>query len=129
MKQIDRLVEYFKTKGLKTHFSIERKVGFGSGYINKQKQREGEISQKSLELVVKSCPDLNIKWLLTGDGEMLHSKEWNMHYASVVTEPGTNYGTNWKELYITTLQEYVLLQNKYTQLLEELNSKKRAKAS
>ncbi len=120
MKQIDRLIEYFLTKGFKSHHSIERKIGFGSGYISKQKQRGGELSQKSIASIVKACPDLNINWLLTGQGDMLHSKDWNDKYAAEIgaNDPSVPYGPNWKEKYLQLLEKHNELLEKYTELLE-----------
>lgn len=73
IQQIDRLIEYFKTKKILTHKNIENFMGFGGGFINKVKQRNGNLSSRVLSAVIDKCPDLNPEWLLYGQGSMLRA--------------------------------------------------------
>lgn len=49
--------------------AFEMKVGWSNGYINNTKN----ISADKLLSVIKEYPQLNISWLITGEGEMLKS--------------------------------------------------------
>lgn len=62
-----RLLSYLKAKGVnKSEFG--RSIGVSSAYISSMRK---SISPEKLELISKEYPDLNIAWLLTGEGEML----------------------------------------------------------
>lgn len=39
--------------------------------LNRQIRGKSTISAEAIEVVAKNIPDLNIEWLLTGEGEML----------------------------------------------------------
>ena len=73
VKQIDRLIEYFQTKGVLNNTTIENYMGFSKGFINKQKQREGQLGTKTVTIINQKCPDLNPEWLLYGQGSMLRA--------------------------------------------------------
>lgn len=65
----DRLKQYLSYRGL-GEGKFEQLVGVSNGYVTKIGKSIG--SDKQL-LIRKACPDLNIDWLLTGEGEMLLS--------------------------------------------------------
>lgn len=64
----DRLITYIESKEIKkSHF--EKNIGVSNGYINSLKDSP---SAEKLELISKKYLDLNISWLLTGEGTMLN---------------------------------------------------------
>ena len=68
MKVKDRLITYIESKEIKkSHF--EKNIGVSNGYINSLKDSP---SAEKLELISKKYLDLNISWLLTGEGTMLN---------------------------------------------------------
>lgn len=70
MKAINRLYQYIEYKGFKpTNF--EREIGLSSGYLSKQKGRSADIGETIVIKINENCPELNLLWLLTGEGEML----------------------------------------------------------
>ena len=76
MKLIDRLYEYFELKGVKPT-ALEKKIGLGNGYLGKQHKRGGDFGSEIIEKIVYEFPDLNIDWLLTGRGTMVHNPTHN----------------------------------------------------
>lgn len=63
----ERLTAYLKYKGInKSEFG--RMVGVSNAYISSIRK---SIQPDKTEKIAASFPDLNIAWLITGDGEML----------------------------------------------------------
>ena len=69
MKPIERISVYLKFKNISPH-SFERKVGLSNGYFAKQK-KNGSMGSNILEKIHHQYKMLDIKWILTGEGEML----------------------------------------------------------
>lgn len=62
-----RLTLFIKNKGL-SQGKFESIAGLSNGYINNVK---GSIGANSLQKIFRAFPELNQKWLLSGEGEML----------------------------------------------------------
>ena len=69
-KKYDRLANYAKIKGL-TLAKISREVGISSGLLSKGAKDNADISDSVCLKVSEYFTDLNKKWLMTGQGEML----------------------------------------------------------
>ena len=67
----DRLLIYIKYLGI-GQSKFEKLCGLSNGYINNSK---GNFGSAKIEDILKACDDLNRSWLLTGEGEMLKSKD------------------------------------------------------
>ena len=63
----DRLLEFCNIKGIRPG-RFERESGLSNGYLSKLRH---EPSRDKLEQIIRAYPDLNIAWLLTGEGSML----------------------------------------------------------
>ena len=64
----DRLVEYLDYKGInKNRFS--KTIGVSPAYVNSIRK---SIQPDKIKSIAVSFPDLNIEWLLTGEGEMVN---------------------------------------------------------
>lgn len=73
----ERLTEYLKAKRIsKSEFG--KVVGVSNAYVSAIRKT---ISTEKIQSIAASYPDLNIEWLLTGEGEMLKTQSAN----SVVT--------------------------------------------
>lgn len=60
---------YLKSKGIPLYKFLES-IGKSNGYLNSTRN----FSSETLEDIVKLYPDLNLDWLLTGEGEMLNTQ-------------------------------------------------------
>lgn len=67
----DRLLIYIKYLGI-GQSKFEKLCGLSNGYINNSK---GNFGSAKIEDILKACDDLNRSWLLTGEGDMLKSKD------------------------------------------------------
>ncbi|WP_099146674.1 helix-turn-helix transcriptional regulator [Bacteroides sp. KFT8] len=84
----ERFIEYLKIKGI-GQTSFEESSGLSRGAIS---QKSG-FSANSIEKIAIACPDLNLDWLITGNGEILKSSHTNiiakapMEYGKEQTRP------------------------------------------
>lgn len=70
MRVIDRLNQYLEAKRI-TAYAFERACGVANGYLGKQLKGKGSIGSDILEKISQEYPDLNLVWLITGQGKML----------------------------------------------------------
>lgn len=74
----DRLASFLKYKG-KGQTAFEQEAGLSRGYVQKASDNMGyKIKSK----ISENCPELNMDWLLTGEGDMLREEP----HVSEVTE-------------------------------------------
>lgn len=66
----ERLIIFIKKNGLSQR-RFEETVGISNGYVNSLRHAP---SATKLQMIIDAFPQLNEKWLLTGDGEMLKSE-------------------------------------------------------
>lgn len=77
----DRLAFFLKQKG-KGQTAFEKDAGLGRGYV---KNASDNMGSKVMSKIKNQCPDLNIDWLLTGEGSML-VEEANKEAPAVASE-------------------------------------------
>jgi hypothetical protein len=70
MKPIERIAIYLQYKTISPH-SFERNINLSNGYYAKQLKNLGSVGSDILIKVHNHYPDLNILWVLTGDGQMI----------------------------------------------------------
>ncbi|TZF84551.1 hypothetical protein FW774_06070 [Pedobacter sp. BS3] len=64
--QSDRLIQYIEYKGYSFR-KAERLLGLGNGTIGKLK---GELKPIIVDAIVNTFPDINRRWLETGEGDL-----------------------------------------------------------
>src|SRR2546430_13843559 len=75
-RPIDRLAKYLDFIGILPSI-FEKKAGISNGYILNNKVRKGGIGSEILDKIHKTYPELNILWLISGEGEMVVKKIGN----------------------------------------------------
>ena len=70
MKAIERISEYLNFKIITPH-KFEQTVKLSNGYFQKQLRNNGSSGSDILIKVSEKYEDLNILWVLTGEGNML----------------------------------------------------------
>ncbi|WP_109829831.1 hypothetical protein [Reichenbachiella versicolor] len=70
MSIASRLLEFADSKGLKNS-AFESDIGVKPGYLKAQIRRESEIGPKILQNAVAKYPEINLRWLITGEGTMI----------------------------------------------------------
>ena len=84
----DRIKLFLKEHGISQR-KFEIAIGKSNGYVNNIVKT---ISADALNSIAKAYPELNTEWLLTGEGEMLKSKQdENKEVPYLVTNSGTKY--------------------------------------
>jgi hypothetical protein len=73
-KTIDRLMQFIKYAGLSAR-QFDMSIGAGNGYTLRMKKNNASIGSDVIENIIKTYPQLNVVWLLTGEGEMLKADE------------------------------------------------------
>ena len=79
-----RILQFLEYKGV-SKYSIEKKIG-SNGFLSTGK----EIQSDKLRLLHEQFPELNLVWVITGEGDMLNQP--NANKSSTVNEPPTHYG-------------------------------------
>lgn len=74
MTAIERLFQYLDYKQIKpTRF--EKNIGLSNGYLGVQYRRKADIGSSIVLKIVEYCRDLDIEWLMTGEGQMIKNLE------------------------------------------------------
>ncbi|HMB63017.1 MAG TPA: hypothetical protein VKN36_08095 [Eudoraea sp.] len=74
LKTIDRLMQFIKYAGLSAR-QFDISIGAGNGYTLRMKKNNASIGSDVIENIIKTYPQLNVVWLLTGEGNMLKQEE------------------------------------------------------
>ena len=82
-----RLGEYLKYKRIRIHI-LEDKIGASRSTLSRPIKGGKNIGSQFLEKVLIHCEDLNAKWLMTGQGEMINTYEM----VNQASDPGKPYG-------------------------------------
>ncbi len=68
METTNNIKNYLKRKGIPLYKFLES-IGKSNGYLNSTKN----FSLETIEDIINLYPDLNLEWLITGEGEMIKS--------------------------------------------------------
>lgn len=74
LKTVDRLMIFIKESGLSAR-KFDLSIGASNGYTLRMSKKRASIGSDVIERILKIYPDLNVVWLLTGEGHMLKSQE------------------------------------------------------
>jgi|WetSurMetagenome_2_1015567.scaffolds.fasta_scaffold18593_5 hypothetical protein len=110
-----RLKEYIDSKGISIS-KFEKSIGMSNASFGKSLKSGGTIGADKLEIILNHYPDINLEWLVTGNGEMLKSTS--------EIPPGLNKSSECEkckanERLINALQETIESQRKLICRLEE----------
>jgi len=120
MTHKEKILRFAATTGLnKTKFC--KKCGLSNGYLDSK----GSITTDKLVLILENFSELNVRWLLFDEGEMIKNKPYpETKVLNQVSEP--DYKTDYKDRYIEVLEENRNLQTKVINLLEINSSFKKS---
>lgn len=72
MRLIDRLALFLEKEGI-SDYKFQKVIGVSNGYLDKTKQGTRGIGSDILEKIRVAYPQLNIIWLLSGEGSMYNT--------------------------------------------------------
>ena len=96
MKTIERIAMYLQFRAITPH-SFERKIHLSNGYFSKQTKNLGSVGSDILVKIHDSYPELNMLWVLTGEGKMI-LEEVEMMPDQKVEDFGVRYTSENKRL-------------------------------
>ena len=107
MRVVDRLQEYLVRKNISPYI-FEKNCNIANGYLNKQTKGKGTIGSAIINKIREKYKDLNITWLLTGEGQMLASHFYvQTDQVSTLAENEAVYET--QQHTIKSLREKILI--------------------
>ena len=71
LKTVDRLMQFIKYVGLSAR-QFDLSIGASNGYTLRMKKNSASIGSDVIENIIQKYPQLNLIWLITGEGEMLN---------------------------------------------------------
>jgi len=94
MKPIERIAIFIHFKKILPH-AFEQKIELSNGYFSKQLKHLGSVGSDILIRIHHTYTDLDILWVLTGEGQMLKEEVLhNEHIDNSIIEDFTNKYTN-----------------------------------
>jgi hypothetical protein len=96
MKTIERIAMYLQFRAITPH-SFERKIHLSNGYFSKQTKNLGSVGSDILVKIHDSYPELNMLWVLTGEGKMI-LEEAEMAQDATSQDFGIRYASENKRL-------------------------------
>jgi DNA-binding HxlR family transcriptional regulator len=102
MKPIERIAIYIHFKKISPH-AFEKKIELSNGYFSKQLKHLGSVGSDILIRIHHTYTDLDILWVLTGEGQMLieamlHSQQIDNSILEDFTNKYTNENKKLKKL-------------------------------
>ncbi len=73
LKTIDRLMQFIQHAGLSAR-QFDLSIGASNGYTLRMKKNNASVGSDVIENILRVYPQLNVVWLLTGEGTMLKTK-------------------------------------------------------
>ncbi len=71
---VDRIQDFIQQKGLSMR-SFELQAGLANGVISTALKKKRDISWDSVSKIIETYKEIDIEWLITGQGEMFKSEE------------------------------------------------------
>jgi hypothetical protein len=94
MKPIERISLFIHFKKITPH-AFEQKIDLSNGYFSKQLKHLGSVGSDILIKIYQSYPELDILWILTGEGQMLKdAARQSQHIDDIILEDFTNKYTS-----------------------------------
>jgi hypothetical protein len=88
---------YLKYRSITPH-SFEKKILLSNGYFSKQLKNQGSVGSDILIKIHTQYIDLNILWVLTGEGQMIQEQLARQHETMQVDEFTMKYESENRKL-------------------------------
>ena len=118
MSLSERLFNFIKHKGYSIN-GFEKEIGVSTGMIAKAVKDDRSIGTDKLLKIFLKCPDINLHWLITGEGLMYRNESDN----TILQEPSALYNMKHQ----SRLEQDVERYTKEIDMLYKLLEKEQAK--
>lgn len=116
MKAIERIAIYIHFRTISPH-AFEKKIDLSNGYLSKQLKHFGSVGSDILIKIHCAYPELDILWVLTGEGQMLRAADTTTHPTS------SNLVEDFTNKYTTDNKKLRSLENDFDKLQKSLSDK------
>lgn len=118
MKPIERISLYLQFRKISPH-AFEKKIKLSNGYFSKQLRHLGSVGSDILIKIHFAYPELDILWILIGEGQMImkESRASHVSQSNVVEDISSRYSTENKKM--------KLLENDFDKLQIALRDKEK----
>lgn len=115
----ERFYEFMQHMQLRARW-VEQECGLSNGYLGKQRKNKGSFGGIVLHKIEKRFPELNMTWLLSGEGFMFNTKYREVSFDNLTTveENSVSYGP-------INIQMIQLLKKQVVQLEAALEDKQK----
>ena len=118
MKPIERIEIFMHFKKISPH-AFEQKIDLSNGYFSKQLKNLGSVGSDILIKIYLAYPELDILWILTGEGQMLKlAEQESQQIDDIILEDFTNK-------YISENKKLKKLENDFDKLQTSLTDKEK----
>ncbi len=118
MKPIERIAMYLQFKTISPH-AFEKKIKLSNGYFSKQLKHLGSVGSDILMKIHLAYPELDILWILTGEGQMLKET------TSPTQALNTNLVEDFTNKYTTENKRLKILESDFDKLQTALKDKEK----
>lgn len=118
MKPIERIAMYLQFKTISPH-AFEKKIKLSNGYFSKQLKHLGSVGSDILMKIHLAYPELDILWILTGEGQMLKET------TSPTRALNTNLVEDFTNKYTTENKRLKILESDFDKLQTALKDKEK----
>lgn len=118
MKPIERISMYLQFRKISPH-AFEKKIKLSNGYYSKQLRHLGSVGSDILIKIHLAYSELDILWILTGEGQMLKSDS-NQNHA-----PNANWVEDFTHKYTIENKRLKSLENDFDKLQTALRDKEK----
>ena len=87
MSIVDRIYKIIDWKDISVN-EFSKRIDVSNGYFAKQRSANANVGSQVIEKVVRECPEVNLYWLITGEGEML-KPDTTLSLKSSATHPSS----------------------------------------
>ena len=74
LKTIDRLIQFIEYSGMSAR-QFDLSIGAANGYTLRMKKNHASVGSDVIENIIRKYPELNVVWLITGEGSMLKGSQ------------------------------------------------------
>lgn len=116
LKTIDRLIQFVQYTGLSAR-QFDLSIGVSNGYTLRMQKNNASIGSDVLEKILEVYPQLDVVWLLTGQGEMI--KKQKVDFSIGIDKVFKEKQDEIESLIELKIQEYQ--RREFNGLLKEIN--------